>query len=529
MNNRDASPLGLTCKNCGLLVEFDIVRQSYRCPACGSERAVEEFPAEVRSWTARNRARRAAQGTEYPRTELSCPKCAARIVMEESQGSATCPFCGTSLIRREFIEQADFPELIIPFAVTPDEAKARLRDWAAKNSRKKEAKDVMWALERLEGFYLPYRLVKGPVRARVTRDNSTRAYDCGGCMNGLAVNVSVQMDNAVLDAAEPFDWDGVRGFDYGLVAGQKIKLADLDAARAAQRTADEVEEAFRPAVMRAMQTTGVKVNVSLPDAVSVPALLPMYVLRRGNVTAAVNGQTGRVAVSRAKEKRTYPWVIEPTAITLAIAAAFWLAFRSPELALMGGAVFGLIMFTVFSQGRGARVRRVFFKSQDEAAAAGKPLVSGPVFFERIDGVRKPVRLRFYTPMRVITALLGTFVVVFLPALAAWAVTALRVACGAPRELLSTLRPEYGAAWYCLSVPVAIAYGAIFGRVRIYDAPVIDELLPDGGARRVRPQNGRSCREFFGLLRELLEATEIKWAFGFILFLFFGSMAAIMSP
>ena len=125
--------------------------------------------------------------------------------------------------------------------------------------------------------------------------------------------------------------------------------------------------------------------------------------------------------------------------------------------------------------------------------------------------------------------MGTFVVVFLPALAAWAVTALRVACGAPRELLSTLRPEYGAAWYCLSVPVAIAYGAIFGRVRIYDAPVVDELLPDGGVRRVRQQNGRPCREFFGLLRELLEATEIKWAFGFILFLFFGSMAAIMSP
>ncbi|MBP5212325.1 MAG: hypothetical protein J6Z30_05655, partial [Pyramidobacter sp.] len=307
----NASPLGLTCKNCGSPVEFDIVRQSYRCPACGSQRAVEEFPAEVRSWTAQNRARRAAQTAAYPRVELSCPKCAARIVMEEAEAAAKCPFCGTSLIRREFVEQADFPELIIPFRITPDEAKARLRDWAAKNSRKKEAKDVMWALDRLEGFYLPYHLVKGPVRARVTRDSSDRAFDCGGCMNGLAVNVSSQMDNAVLDAAEPFDWEGLRGFDYGLVAGQKIKLADLDSARTAQRAAGEVEEIFRPAVMRAMQTTGVKVDVSLPDAVSVPALLPMYVLRRGNVTAAVNGQTGRVAVSRAKVKRTYPWVIEP--------------------------------------------------------------------------------------------------------------------------------------------------------------------------------------------------------------------------
>ncbi|MBQ8089843.1 MAG: hypothetical protein IJ233_03810, partial [Pyramidobacter sp.] len=443
----DASPLGLTCKNCGAPAEFDIVRQTYRCPSCGSERSIEDFPAEVRLWTQKNRRARSGSAAEFPKVELSCPKCAARIVMERSEGSAKCPFCGTSLIRRDFVEQADFPELIIPFFLTLDEAKARLREWAAQNSRKKEAKDVMWALDRLEGFYLPYQLVKGPVSARVTRDSSSRAYECGGCMNGLAVNVSSQMDNAVLDAAEPFDWSGLRGFEYGFAAGQKIKLADMKAAAADLRAAKEVEETFAPAVMRAMQTTGVNVRVSLHDAVSVPALLPMYVLRRGNVAAAVNGQTGRVAVSRAKAKKTYPWLIEPTLLTLAVALAFWLGFRSPELAFYGGAVFGLIFFTVFSEGRGARVRSVIFRGRtSDMARAGtlvsgakkEQLVSGPVFFEEIDGVKKPVRLHFYTPMRVILALLGTFAVVFLPALAAWIVTAVRVAFGAPRTLLSAL-------------------------------------------------------------------------------------------
>ena len=528
---KNSSPLGLTCKNCGAPIVFDIASQSYTCSYCGSRRSAEEFPAEVASWQKRHRAARARSAVEYPRVELSCPKCAARIVMEASQGAASCPFCGTALLRRDFVEQADFPELIIPFAVTPDEAKNRLREWAARNARTKEAKAVMWSLERLEGFYLPYQIVKGPVTARVTRDNSTRAYTCGGCMNGLAVNVSRQLDNKVLDAAEPFDWDALRGFEYGYVAEQKVKLSDLDAASAASRAAAEVEETFLPAVMRAMQTTGVHVRVSSRDAVNVPALLPMYVLRGHGVEAAVNGQTGRVAVSRAKEKTTYPWLIEPTLITLAIALAFWLGFRSLELALMGGAAFGLIMFTIFSQGRGARVRRLIFRSRNDAGPADS-LVSGPVFFEKVGGELKPVRLSFYTPSRVFAFLAATFAAIFLPALTAWVIAAVRVMLGAPRTVLTELRPEYGAAWYCLTVPVAIAYAAIFGRVRIYDHPVADELLPGGGTRRVTPdgpERGGRRESFWALLRELLQAAEFRWALAFIVFLFVGSLAAIMSP
>ncbi|MBO5493060.1 MAG: hypothetical protein J5974_07010, partial [Pyramidobacter sp.] len=154
---KNSSPLGLTCKNCGAPIVFDIASQSYTCSYCGSRRSAEEFPAEVASWQKRHRAARAKSAVEYTRVELSCPKCAARIVMEASQGAASCPFCGTALLRRDFVEQADFPELIIPFAITPDEAKNRLREWAARNARTKEAKAVMWSLERLEGFYLPYQ------------------------------------------------------------------------------------------------------------------------------------------------------------------------------------------------------------------------------------------------------------------------------------------------------------------------------------------------------------------------------------
>ena len=40
---KNSSPLGLTCKNCGAPIVFDIASQSYRCSYCGSKRSAEEF------------------------------------------------------------------------------------------------------------------------------------------------------------------------------------------------------------------------------------------------------------------------------------------------------------------------------------------------------------------------------------------------------------------------------------------------------------------------------------------------------
>ena len=521
----DDSPLALACENCGAPLEFDIARQTYRCSYCGSERPLGALPAAAKEWAERKRREHASAPDEAARVELRCPKCAARIVMEASEGSAKCPFCGTAMLRRAFVESADFPQAILPFFITPGEAKARLREWAEANSRKVEAGVVLSALDKLEGFYLPYRLEKGPVACRVTRDASARVYRCAGMMNGLAVNVSKQLDNAVLDAAEPFDWQALRAFDPGLTAGQRIKLADLSEAQAAARARAEVEEAFLYAVELAMQTTGVSLRASTEGVADVPALLPMYVLRSGAVTAVVNGQTGRVAVSGGRSRVTWPWLVEPTLLTLLTAGAFYWWSHLAELALMGGLVFGLIFFTVFSEGRGARVRRLIFRGGTGTAAGDVSLVTGPVFFEKLNGVDKPVKLRFYTPGRVIAWIAGVVGCVGLPG---WLALLFAALSGKPAAQINF---GYGAAWYCLAVPVAIAYTAKFGRVAVYESPVIDELLPGGGTRRAgRDETGEEHVTFgkaWAFVRELLAAKEGKWLLGGLLFILLGSVAAML--
>ena len=68
--------------------------------------------------------------------------------------------------------------------------------------------------------------------------------------------------------------------------------------------------------------------------------------------AVVNGQTGRVAVSKAKEEKVLSWLIEPTLMTILVVALMWLWQPNLELAGLTAMVFGAIFFTAFSDGRG---------------------------------------------------------------------------------------------------------------------------------------------------------------------------------
>ena len=142
----------------------------------------------------------------------------------------------------------------------------------------------------------------------------------GGFLNGLAVNTSKQLDNLVLDAMEPFEWTAARTFEFAFIAGQRVKLSDIDAKQTESRVLEEVQEGFRPDVEKQLQTTGVNIKMHAGNILRLPALLPVYVLKVGPVLAVVNGQTGRVAVSKAKAEKVMSWLIEPTLMTLAVAA-----------------------------------------------------------------------------------------------------------------------------------------------------------------------------------------------------------------
>ena len=507
-------PLRIYCKNCGAPAGFDIINQTYRCPFCGGLSGIQEAKQEVYAWRQLQKERIETKADGQNLEEHSCPSCGARFVFRSGEASQTCDFCGSKLIRREFSCPEQMPELIIPFFITPEEARQRMLDWGHKNQKTPEGRSVVSSMNKLHGCYLPYRLVRGPVYGTVTRDGTSRKYQCAGYLEGTAVNTSRQLDNLVLNGIEPFDWSQSRPFEYGYIAGQNVKLTDISDGEIDCRIREEAAADFLPEVEKVMQTSGVTVQTETGNIDTLSVLLPVYFIKSGRLTAVMNGQTGRISVSKSRKKKSNPWMLEPLLYTLLATLLSGLFYRfSLFPLLLFGFVFACIFFAVMGDGRRSLIRSVMLRSEaakarredgelkiDEARDILKnPYDNTPVFYEiNGQGQTVPVKVRFYSFGRWLSICTNTFVLVFLPALIA---ALLRLAQMEPWEAFTDgYRIGYEAVWYVLAGFLAILYLAKGVRRDVYDHPILYEILPDGRKRLIGKRSDRkiSVLAMFGV-------------------------------
>lgn len=508
------TPLRIYCKNCGAPAGFDIINQTYRCPFCGRLSGIQDAKQEVYAWRQLQKERIETKADVQNLEEHNCPSCGALFVFRSGEASQTCDFCGSKLIRKELSCPEQMPELIIPFFITPEEARQRMLDWGHKNQKTPEGRSVVSSMNKLHGCYLPYQLVRGPVYGTVTRDGTARKYQCAGYLEGTAVNTSRQLNNLVLNGIEPFDWSQSRPFEYGYISGQNVKLTDISDAEIDSRIREEAAADFLPKVEKVMQTSGVTVQTETGNIDTLSVLLPVYFIKSGKLTAVMNGQTGRISVSKSRKKKSSPWMLEPLLYTLLatlLSGSFYRFSLFPLL--LFGFVFACIFFAVMGDGRHSLIRSVMLRS--EAAKARRengelkidesrdilknPYDNTPVFYEINDqGQTVPVKVRFYSFGRWLYICTNTFVLVFLPALIA---ALLRLAQMEPWEAFTDgYRIGYGAVWYVLAGFLAILYLAKGVRRDVYDHPILYEILPDGRKRLIGKRSDRriSVLAMFGV-------------------------------
>lgn len=506
----------INCKNCGLPVGFDIINQTYRCPACGQTTGIEERREDVLKWQQLQSDNDAGEGdaqklrNSNAYLEYECPDCGALIVFEEGDASEKCDFCGSSLIRIELSLEESRPDLIIPFFITPEEARERMLDWGKRHSDTPEGRKIVSNMGKFKGYYLPYRLTRGPVHGQVLRDGSKREYRCGGYLEGTAVNTSKQLDNAVLNRMEPFDWSAARPFETGYIAGQPVKLNDLSDEEIKKRILMEAEEDFLPEVEKVMETTGVKVKVESEELEVISVLLPVYFIKSGKFTAVMNGQTGRIAVSAGRKKETKPWVIEPLAYTVAATLLMSIPAHFEVVPMFLFAfVFACIFFSIMGEGRHSLIRRITLSSSSAKARREdgelridegndilkNPYDNTPVFYEKNkSGKYVPVKIKFYGIKRIISMIVKTSLFVFLPLVIAAVVHYIDVT-GTTEAFSDYFRPAYGGAWYVLAGMVAVIYFAKGIRRDVYEHPILYEILPSGKKKLMGTRKSRKISMF----------------------------------
>ncbi len=498
------------CPSCGAPAYYDIRKRMYNCSYCGNSVGIAGAKSQSKGFRDVSRKKMRESIKKFELQKATCTGCGAEVVFETGEAVANCAFCGRSLVRKAFVNADIIPELIIPFAITEDEAKGILEKWCTKNRRKKEAKAISQRTEDLKGFYLPYELVRGPVKCDVFRIDGGSIYECGGFVDRVFVNCSKKLDNRVLDAMEPFDLEDLREFEFSYIAGHQVKTGDIDSDELVSRVDVEVEEDYKPVIAKTLETKAINVTAHCSDVQRLPVLLPVYYLAFDGYMAAVNGQTGKVSVRASKDSKylLLPWWLKAIFATIAgtagVALGLFAFGAAKDLIFTATGCLALMLVFVFFTAYGQQkedsfgleyYRKIFTSKGGPYVREGKQLVQSkkelekpettPIFFMNLVGRRQEVEIRFTTLYRVIRALVITFAVVFLPVILALLINGFN---------FSVLNLGGSAVWFCITVPLSPVFLIKYGRMDIYDNPWIYLVDENGKKKRYKRKQTKKDRE-----------------------------------
>lgn len=498
--------LDVHCASCGAAVQFNIEAQVYNCAFCGAATPTTQAIAEKKGFQALHKEKMQNQPKSFKLQSCTCDNCGAEVVFPESEAMTQCAFCGKSLVRKDYLKTDHFPELLIPFYLTKEEAVTILSHWCETHSSIKEARIVKEHTSELTGMYLPYELARGPVTGRVSRNSSARQFEIRGFIDGVFVNTSKELDNLLLEGMEPFDLSGVREMDFSYLAGGAVKIKDITDQEAEKRIEDEIAFDYEGHLFKPMETRAITVSASTTDMMRMSVLLPVYYMRvdtdKGPVLVAVNGQTGKVAVKERKDRFLLPWWITPILMTLLLTGGFFLlallishnVATATLLSAMLGLYFLIVNFALYSDYSSPRFRlrrRVFVSEggpfvrqngslfqQQEALRSN---VGAPTFFEEFGGYEYPVKVKFSAVSRMTLMILLAAVAMFLPYILAFILNGFSV---------SGLGFGGGAVWLCIFVPTAPIYFLKFGRLEIYEKPWFFFTDGAGKSHRVKKKKNK---------------------------------------
>lgn len=346
------------CPNCGGAIEFDSASQNMKCPYCGTEydvQTLESFAAELQQETGDQMNWATTGGTGWYQGEqeglysYTCNSCGGAVVADPTTAATECPFCGNPVMIPAQLSGALRPDLLIPFRLDKEAAKAALRDhYKGKLLLPKVFKDENH-IDEIKGIYVPFWLYDTDTQASVrykattvqTWSDSNYIYTRtnyfmvrrGGTVGFRQVPVdgSTKMEDALMESIEPFDCSQAVPFHTAYLSGFLADKYDVDSetsiTRANQRIKQSTEDAFRSTVVGYTSVMTEASNLQLHNGTARYALYPVWLLNTSwngkRYTFAMNGQTGKMAGDLPMDK-----------------GAFWRWFLG-LLAGAGAAVFGL--------------------------------------------------------------------------------------------------------------------------------------------------------------------------------------------
>lgn len=334
------SQLEYKCPCCAGQLYFDSHLQELKCPYCDSQFTAEslrDYDASLAQekpdsfeWGTKGRQQFSEQDEEAVQL-FTCKSCGGELISDDLTAATSCPYCNNPVILMGRLSGDLKPDKVIPFRYNREQAKAAYKKFLKGKLLAPRSFSTEAHISELKAIYVPYWLYDSEVDAQMRYRGSIQSSYADSkyvyhktdyytliregqmSFEHLPVDASKKMDDALMEAIEPFDYSEAKDFQTAYLAGYLAERYDVDEqtsqARARERLYQSVEEAFKASTMGYGAVVREHRSVQVTEGKKEYALYPVWLMNtvwRGKTyTFAMNGQTGRFIGDLPLEKKRF--------------------------------------------------------------------------------------------------------------------------------------------------------------------------------------------------------------------------------
>ncbi len=276
---------------------------------------LKDIPEPIRNFAKRNFAKWDFSDNYMECAVYTCDYCGGEVIVNGTEASTMCIFCGNPVIVFSRIAKQRRPELIVPFKITKKDALKAIRKHFNKGIFiPREVKH--FKEKQVRGIYIPYwiadaehygsAIILGSVEKSKSGEPDTYYYGRAGTImirdfpvdasRILPYDISSRLEPYGIRNATEFNEDYLAGF-YSSIADDSFDgLSDLIEKRAAaifeEEAKADIMNAYPERIIEAVHHTEIDYG-SLRYAM-LPAWFVIYEHKGKHNTILVNGETGKV-------------------------------------------------------------------------------------------------------------------------------------------------------------------------------------------------------------------------------------------
>lgn len=225
------------CPSCGAQIIWDASKSKFRCDFCGKLCTFDELKKKRNKKIDKN---------NVSLNSFKCKNCGAEIISDDNNVSTFCIYCRSTAILKGKIESGVYPDYVIPFKKTIEEAKeAYINLLKGKRFLPKEFNNEN-NIENIKAIYIPFWAYDISADGNIDFDCEDRrtweddeyeyeeikSYDV--TINGhyeyekLLCDASKSFSDDLMDSISPFKFEDLTDYDHAYLAGYLADKYDVE-------------------------------------------------------------------------------------------------------------------------------------------------------------------------------------------------------------------------------------------------------------------------------------------------------------